>query len=487
MSTPIRQTGAQHVHSELHQTLSARLQLKSAAPRLAVSINASPSPTSSRTMSSAAGLHERRPSDNPATAASHSLFEDPASINGSGVGGSALASTARWAQRFKGLVQNAGGGGQSWWSTRKSRGLTSTPSRFSGRRDSLHTGATPFSPLRFLGNALSIFYITEEQQSHLSRLHHPHSDSDSLPSSSSSLAASIPLPNTPAHTFPSPSPLLTSTTRIPSSYYNPGKRPVALSRTGWLAITLLFLLGLRELVFLSRIGGRGVPRAGKGSIRVKGRDPWAVLRDYEGVKPKKSGLPGWDTMWKLPLVGSSSSPTTAGLGAGSGLMEANWGMEGSLGAGAGDTTAIVLHWKRTDNVRVIVAKLCQYEFFDSVFVWNNNPEIRLTREVSSARLSFTPLCSLTSPLHSFSYLILPLPHTPPSNRAALPQHFLPPLPPPNLQLAAQPPLHRALPRLPPIPHPLLFLARRRLDRPPSPGFVLPISTRSRGTGRGAYE
>lgn len=128
--------------------------------------------------------------------------------------------------------------------------------------------------------------------------------------------------------------------------------------------------------------GGGAVGAGKGSIRVKGRDPWAVLRDYEGVqKPKTTGLPGWDTMWKLPLAFSAASSTTAG----SGLTEANWGMESSLGGGggAGDTMAIVLHWKRTDNVRVIVAKLCQYEFFEGVFVWNNNPEIRLTREVSS--------------------------------------------------------------------------------------------------------
>ncbi|GEM11861.1 CCR4-NOT transcription complex subunit 1 [Rhodotorula toruloides] len=47
---------------------------------------------------------------------------------------------------------------------------------------------------------------------------------------------------------------------------------------------------------------------------------------------------------------------------------------------AGDTTAIVLHWKRTENVAVILAHLCQYSFFDSVFVWNNNPDIRLTQQ-----------------------------------------------------------------------------------------------------------
>jgi hypothetical protein len=48
----------------------------------------------------------------------------------------------------------------------------------------------------------------------------------------------------------------------------------------------------------------------------------------------------------------------------------------------GDTTAIVLHWKRTDNVDVIVANLCQYSFFKHVTVWNNNPDVFLTRDVS---------------------------------------------------------------------------------------------------------
>ena len=51
----------------------------------------------------------------------------------------------------------------------------------------------------------------------------------------------------------------------------------------------------------------------------------------------------------------------------------------------GDTTAIVLHWKRTDNVRLVVAHLCRYTFFDSVLVWNNHPEIQLTHKVRVSR------------------------------------------------------------------------------------------------------
>lgn len=46
----------------------------------------------------------------------------------------------------------------------------------------------------------------------------------------------------------------------------------------------------------------------------------------------------------------------------------------------GDTTAIVLHWKRTDNVRLIVAHLCQFTFFKNVLVWNNDPETPLSAQ-----------------------------------------------------------------------------------------------------------
>jgi len=53
------------------------------------------------------------------------------------------------------------------------------------------------------------------------------------------------------------------------------------------------------------------------------------------------------------------------------------------------TTAIVLSWKRLDNLSVILAHLCSHagSIFDSTIVWNNNPDIRLTAEVCDCRHS----------------------------------------------------------------------------------------------------
>ncbi|OAV90251.1 hypothetical protein PTTG_12203 [Puccinia triticina 1-1 BBBD Race 1] len=37
-----------------------------------------------------------------------------------------------------------------------------------------------------------------------------------------------------------------------------------------------------------------------------------------------------------------------------------------------DTAAVILNWNRPENVIVIVAHLCQYDFFESIIIWNNN-------------------------------------------------------------------------------------------------------------------
>ncbi|GAA5872830.1 hypothetical protein JCM1840_005863 [Sporobolomyces johnsonii] len=128
------------------------------------------------------------------------------------------------------------------------------------------------------------------------------------------------------------------------------KRPAALSRLGQLVVLCLLLLGLREVIGYSR------PRP-RGKIRVKGRDPFDVLADLE---PSPSlfttSLPGSDRLLKVEPVAS----------------------DGYVDMRGGDVTAVVLHWKRTENVGVILASLCQYSFIDSITVWNNNPDIQLT-------------------------------------------------------------------------------------------------------------
>lgn len=52
------------------------------------------------------------------------------------------------------------------------------------------------------------------------------------------------------------------------------------------------------------------------------------------------------------------------------------------------TTAIVLSWKRLDNLVVILAHLCSHagSIFDGTIVWNNNPDIRLTAEVGTDQM-----------------------------------------------------------------------------------------------------
>lgn len=39
-----------------------------------------------------------------------------------------------------------------------------------------------------------------------------------------------------------------------------------------------------------------------------------------------------------------------------------------------DVTAILLNWKRSQNLPVLVAHLCQHVFIEEIIVWNNNPE-----------------------------------------------------------------------------------------------------------------
>ncbi|BGP66545.1 CCR4-NOT core subunit cdc39 [Rhodotorula toruloides] len=141
-----------------------------------------------------------------------------------------------------------------------------------------------------------------------------------------------------------PSPGLGRTGRIPT-----------LSRLGQLVVLVLFVLGVREVLHTAF----GTSRPFQ-SVRVRGRHPRSVLSD---VAPPKSryatSVPGMERHWFADQ--SSLDPY-------------------SDAKTVGDTTAIVLHWKRTENVAVILAHLCQYSFFDSVFVWNNNPDIRLTQQ-----------------------------------------------------------------------------------------------------------
>ena len=229
-----------------------------------------------------------------------------------------------------------------------------------------------------------------------------------------------------------------------------------LSRLGQLVVAVLLLLGLRELV-----SGPSSPsrRARTAPPPVQGRNPFSVLADLAPPaafsRRYSTHLPGSDSLWK-----TSAAPVDAFTDA----------------RDAGDTTAVVLHWKRTDNVGVIVAHLCQYTFFETVLVWNNNPDVVLSPQVrrpvsSSLSLSRSSLlCSLASP-----------------RPADVRQIALPGRQAPHLQLAAQPLLPRTVPRVRPLDDGQLLLPGRRLGRAAAARAVLAVLEGPRRPRRRAHE
>lgn len=114
-------------------------------------------------------------------------------------------------------------------------------------------------------------------------------------------------------------------------------------RTGGCFIFIILLFGLRALLYPSGPSSK--------RILVEGREPLKVLAEVRR-----------HTATRAPTDVSNSVKSIEN---------------------PGDVTAIVLHWKRTANVVVIVSDLCRYDFIKEVVVWNNNPTVRLSQEVSS--------------------------------------------------------------------------------------------------------
>ncbi|GAA5969540.1 hypothetical protein JCM3765_002659 [Sporobolomyces pararoseus] len=138
-----------------------------------------------------------------------------------------------------------------------------------------------------------------------------------------------------------------------------------LSRFGQIIVLLLLLLGLSEVIGTG--GDVEEEEARRRPIRVKGRNPFSVLKD---LTPRSSpyystSIPSLESTWKSkPGIHDG---TRLGVGE----------------SGGGDVTAILLHWKRTDNLRVIIASLCRYEFIETIVVWNNNLDVVLNHETFS--------------------------------------------------------------------------------------------------------
>lgn len=151
--------------------------------------------------------------------------------------------------------------------------------------------------------------------------------------------------DSPRMTSPRPFPNLRASLARPRDY-------LQLSRAGYLAVVVLLLLGLAELVSYSTPSSTSSAKVG-----IRGKDPFDVLNTFAPKRTRSSGaLAAQDRLW----------------------MTAS---EKQLDEVDGDVTAVVLHWKRTENVVVIVASLCQYSFFNTILIWNNNPDVHLTREV----------------------------------------------------------------------------------------------------------
>ena len=158
---------------------------------------------------------------------------------------------------------------------------------------------------------------------------------------------------------PSNEPATTPLANLTTKFDNQRKR-FALSRRGFLLVLLLLFLGLRDL--LLRSSHRPSTSSNPSTLKIKGRDPFVVLKDFTpAVVHPLGALASFDKLWKQDTQSVEGYDTALGVG---------------------DTTAIVLNWKRTENVVVIVAALCQYSFFETVLVWNNNPQLYLSREVS---------------------------------------------------------------------------------------------------------
>lgn len=138
------------------------------------------------------------------------------------------------------------------------------------------------------------------------------------------------------------------------------RRRLALSRRSAFIVLVLLVLGMREVI--------QSPSKSTTLLRtplLKGRSPAATLAAL--VPAGRATHP----LGALSMLADYQVVDVDGIG--------RDGVE--VRPGMGDTTAIVLNWRRLDNVKVVVAQLCSYTFFDKVVVWNNNPESFLELKV----------------------------------------------------------------------------------------------------------
>ena len=166
------------------------------------------------------------------------------------------------------------------------------------------------------------------------------------------------------------------------------RRMLGISRGGLFVLLLLLALGLYEASTRSgeSLYGAANHDVRPRSIRVDAKDPFRTLAEA-GIMLPSSGNGG--------LVADASRPSQAVLAPAAedgdqlGLIPLPKSAAlDSLQSQSAKATAILMSWKRLDNLVVVLAHLCAYtgSVFDSVQIWNNNPDVRLTHQVRCCRL-----------------------------------------------------------------------------------------------------
>ncbi|KAH9471833.1 hypothetical protein Pst134EA_002467 [Puccinia striiformis f. sp. tritici] len=69
-----------------------------------------------------------------------------------------------------------------------------------------------------------------------------------------------------------------------------------------------------------------------------------------------------------------------------------------------DVSAIILNWSRPENLVVIVAHLCQYDFFESIIIWNNSQKMILTyKDFENTKCPRHKLSIYNSPTNNYFF------------------------------------------------------------------------------------
>lgn len=146
------------------------------------------------------------------------------------------------------------------------------------------------------------------------------------------------------------------------------RRALGISRSGLVLLLLLLLLGIYESVksVSSSFSGShsGMPLVYP-RLRINSKKPFKTLAQAGITLPSTTSQQGMSSK-QTPVEAANAKVALASVQ-------------------APRTTAILLSWKRLDNLVVVLAHLCAYtgSMFDTVQVWNNNPDVFLTQEVGS--------------------------------------------------------------------------------------------------------